>query len=623
MQFTNEEIEKLIQESEEFINSVIQKKYCHPGESSWEDVCKRFKNTLEKDKDSFTKEDFAERIYSRMLEKKFIPAGSVLFGFGKNDRNISMSNCYFIPIEHDSIEGIYDFLKRQARTYSWRGGVGTDISILRPKGTKVNNSAVTSSGAVSFMPLLSESTNTIGQNGRRGAHLISINDWHPDVLDFIKCKTKSEEVFDYDYINGYLPNVYYANISVKLSDKFFEAYEKDEDWSLIFPDIEKDKEAYEEKWNGDIEEWKQSGGSVKEYKRVKAKDMLKQIAQSAWQGAEPGVLYWDNVLKDTPWSAIYDYRAAGVNPCGEECLPGFPKNGKIISGNCNLHAIVLYRYVKNPFTKEASFDFNSLKEDIPYFLEFGDYIIDVNKHPLPEQTETDKFMRKVGIEFTGLGDTLAMLGMKYGSDEALMFIDELFKFVNKELFKASIELAKQKGHAPIFDDVSNFTNFIGSSFIQRTIGTLDEDETQTILNDLKKYRLRNSAWTTAGPTGCVVENTKIKTNQGSLSISEIFARNGIDIKALKQKDVSNIWFTPKEKILVRTEKGLKPITKLYWNGKSKVYRIKDKNGNVIITGTGNHKVKVLDKNGKVQWKQLSSLKKGDRIVKDESILSSM
>jgi len=490
-----QEITALIKESEEFIKDIIKKKYCHPGESSWEDVVNRFRNGLKEDEEIWkagSLTDLSKTIPDLMQQKKYIPAGSVLYGY-KHPGNVSLSNCYYNPITHDSIEGIYEFLKKQARTYSWRGGVGTDISILRPKDTKVNNSAITSSGSVSFMPLLSESTNTIGQNGRRGAHIIIHSDWHPDIIDFVKCKSKPEEVFDYDFINKYLPHVYYANISVKLSDQFFKAVENDADWELKFPDIAADKDFYDKYWNGDLDEWIALGGKVKVYKVVKARELLDLIAESAWKGAEPGVLYWDQAIKFTPLAMIPEYKPKGVNPCGEQILGDWQ--------NCNLHAINLSAYVSNPFTKDAKFEIESFLKDIISVYEFGDYIVSINTHPLEEQQTTDEAIRKVGIEFTALADMLAMLGIKYGSNESLSLIGDILLKANEVVIEANIKLAKSKGRAPVFEKEHNRKLFANSPFFKRLAN--ESVKIKKLLPEIKEYGLRNAAWFNNGPTGSV------------------------------------------------------------------------------------------------------------------------
>lgn len=485
-----ESIKKIIEESNDFITTVVKKKYCINNELTYDDVITRFKNGLEKDFQTnvLRKEykDIKDIIPTRMKQKKFIPAGSVLYGY-KNNLKSSLSNCYYIPIEKDSIEGIYTFLQNTARTYSWRGGVGTDISILRPRATKVNNSAITSSGAVSFMPLMSESTNTIGQNGRRGASIITISDWHPSVLDFIRCKSEPEKVFDFDYINKHLPKVHYANISVKLSKLFFECAEKDEDWKFVFPDIEKDKDFYNKNWNGDIQEWIQKGGSIKIHGSIKAREMLKLISEKAWLSAEPGVLYWNNVLDSTPLAKIPEGKPRGVNPCGEQILPNW--------GNCLLSAVVLYKYVIDPFTTSAKLDLYNLLQDLKYYQYFLDYLIDINKHPLKEQNDTDRLLRKIGLEFTGFADMLAMLNIEYGSEESLKFTEDLFSHINKQMVDNNIEMAKVIGPAPILQSVENRKLLADSNFIK----TNNNDK----VNDIITYGLRNSAWTTIGPCGTI------------------------------------------------------------------------------------------------------------------------
>lgn len=493
------EVEALIKESEEFIGSMINRKYCHKnkGEETWADIVFRFKTGLEEDEQIWKPKsgDYPEldrEIPRLMKEKKVIAAGSILFGY-RYSGNVSLSNCYFIPIEQDSIEGIFEFMKKQARTYSWRGGVGTDISILRPKDTPVHNAALSSSGSVSFMPLLSETTNTIGQNGRRGAHIITEWDWHPDIMNFIKCKSKPEEVFDYDFINDYLPHVYYANISVKLSDDFFKAVQEDKNWKFIFPDTS--YKNYDKEWDGDIRAWKKAGKPIREYGKIRARDMLKEIAESAWKGAEPGVLYWDNVLNGTPLSALPGYEPRGVNPCGEQILSSW--------GNCLLVAVNLSKYVKDPYTEDAELLEEELLKDLRSVYAFADYIIDINQHPLPEQNKTDKELRKVGLEFTGLADMLAMLGLIYGSDESIALLDDLFGKINRRLIEYNVEFAEIKGCAPVFNTKTNRKRFLAHPFMKRAFKGMDKETAKNLKERIMEYGLRNSAWLNNGPTGSV------------------------------------------------------------------------------------------------------------------------
>jgi len=485
----------LIEESENMINSIVKRKYCVEsiGEHSWQDIVNRFKSGMEKDyQEGILKNDISEIIAYRMLQKKFLPAGSVLYGY-KNPSNVSLGNCAFKQIESDSLEGIFDYVKNCARMFSWRMGVGTDISILRPKGNTVNNAARTSTGSVSFMPVFSESANTIGQNGRRGASLISQHIFHPDVLYFIDSKAYPEKIFTYDSLNNYLPQVHYANISVKVSDAFMRAVENDEEWQFVFPDIDADRKKYEDEWKGDIDEWVARGGKVKVYGKAKARDILQKVAHSAWKIGDPGLLYWDRCVKYS--STYFDdkIRVRGVNPCGEQTLAEY--------GVCLLLGVVLYKYVVNPFTQDAYFDFTSFLEDVKYYVQFADYLVDIDRHPFKEQREVELYGRKFGLEILGLADTFSMLGMYYDSDDALEFTQELMRKMHKGIIDTSLNLAKEYGPAPALQDTKQRKAFLNQEYIKFLLDDIYQNSSNTIKNQIIKYGLRNTAFTTIGPTG--------------------------------------------------------------------------------------------------------------------------
>ncbi|MGB9674613.1 MAG: adenosylcobalamin-dependent ribonucleoside-diphosphate reductase [Nanopusillaceae archaeon] len=478
--------ETVKKENDMFIETIIRKKYCHDNENSLKDIKERFRKVLSKVKD-FTDVDY---FIDEMLFNTFIPGGSIIYGFG-SEKNISMSNCYYIPILEDSIEGISKAMSENMKVFSWRGGVGNSFEILRPKGSPVNNAAKTSTGSVSFMPLFSNATQTIGQNGRRGASIFSHAIWHPDILDFIKSKAHPEEVFEKDLLNNTLPKITGANISVKLTDEFMKAVENDDDWNLVFPDL---KDPNYSSWNGDIKEWK---GSIKVYKTVKARDLMKLIAESAWNYAEPGVLYWDTVVNNTPMSVIPQLKPRGVNPCGEEILADYD--------SCNLGAMVLYKFVKNPYTPKASFDYERFKKDVQLAVEFMDIVLDMNKHPLKEQNEINMYGRKIGLGITGLADMLAMSNEIYGSDSSLNLVRDVLS--RKAIYEVdkSISLAITKGMCPALTNSKLRTEFSKHKYFKNleNISKKAGIVSYNIPDKIKTYGLRNISLSTIAPTGTI------------------------------------------------------------------------------------------------------------------------
>ena len=477
----------LLQESEQFCNNVLLKKYSiNENEKSIDDIAHRISSSVPS--------HISSKIYNLMKNRKFLPAGSILYGLGNNS-TVSLSNCYYIPFLNDSIESIFQCLAEAARVYSWRGGVGVNITTLRPKNTEVNNAAKTSSGSVSFMPLISNVTSVIGQNGRRGASLIVLDYRHPDIVDFIKSKSKPEEVFQLNNSNDRYPNLSSCNISVLLGSEIFESMDKDID--LVFPDIHADKETYNKVWKGDYDEWINNKYPLKKYDTIKARDLLRMIAEEAWNTGDPGVIYWDNVISNTFMSLHPRTKPRGLNPCGEQVLSDY--------GNCLLLCSNLSEYVIDPWTSRARFDYESYLNDIETIFEFGDYIVDINKHPLQQQNELAQFDRKIGHETTGLADCLAKLNLVYGSKESLEFIDELYsKKAGKELLY-EIEMAKEKGCCPLLQENPEIRQqLIKHDLIKRMIESatsISNYSYDEIVQMILKYGLRNFGWSTQGPCG--------------------------------------------------------------------------------------------------------------------------
>ncbi len=325
----------------------------------------------------------------------------------------------------------------------------TDISILRPKGSPVNNSAIYSSGAVSFMDLLSTTTGTIGQSGRRGALMITISVDHPDVLDFIEIKNDPTR-----------QKVRYANISVRITDEFMRAVEKDEEFTL----------RYENDVIGRIE------------KKVKAREIWEKLIKNAWASAEPGVIFWDTVKREST-TEYNGMEVHTVNPCAEISLEPY---GACCLGNLNLAAFVL-----DEFTKDAKVDWPNLEKALRYATRFLDNVLDYNasKHPLPYQKDASLKSRRIGVGFTGFGDMLIKLGLKYDTDKAIKFTDQLFERIKNTVYDESAELAVEKGTFPAFDPEKH----LKCPFIQR----LD----RAVISKIKSQGLRNAALLTVPPVG--------------------------------------------------------------------------------------------------------------------------
>ncbi|MGC8516605.1 MAG: adenosylcobalamin-dependent ribonucleoside-diphosphate reductase [Candidatus Acidifodinimicrobium sp.] len=400
------------------------------------------------EKSAEKKKKFEEEFYWLLEDFKFVPGGRILFGAGSKHK-ATLLNCYYLPIKDDSIEGIFTTAKEMARTYSYGGGVGIDISILRPKGSPVHNAARFSTGSVSFMELFSVTTGTIGQTGRRGALMITIDVSHPDIEDFIESKKDKK-------------SIRYANISVKVSDDFMKAVEEDKPYLLHF-----------------------KNDKVEFNREVKARDIWKRIIENALTTGDPGVMFWDRMKKESPTE--YDDRMAikGTNPCSEQPLENY--------GACDLGALNLSYFVKNRFEKNAEVDWDALDRAIRLGVRFLDNVLDYSydRHALKEQADETVYARRIGLGFMGLADMLIGMGLKYDSEESLKFVDSLMKRIKETAYDESVNLAVEKGSFPAFVAEKH----VSRDFVSR----LDKK----IVNRIKKEGLRNACILTVAPTGSI------------------------------------------------------------------------------------------------------------------------
>lgn len=427
--------------------------------------------------DSETFDEFLTRvsggnnpIKKAIKDKKFMPAGRILAGRGldKLGRKITLSNCYVMPKVEDNIESIFDTAKYLARTYSYGGGCGLTLSKLRPKGAKVNNAAHTTTGAVSFMDLFSLVTGLIGMRGRRGALMLNMDCNHPDIADFIDVKND-------------LSKVNFANISVNVNDAFMKAVEEDTDYTLYF-------------------KVESTGEEI--IKEVNARQLFYKLALNNWNMAEPGILYKNRIDSWNLMSEDPDFEFAGVNPCAEETLPAF--------GSCNLASINLSEFVKNPFTKDAKFDFEGFKEMVRNGVIYLNEVLDENMklHPLVQQREMSRDLRQIGLGIMGLADMFIKLGVAYGSKESLEWIDKVGRTMINEALRESAMLAKEQGSFPNYKEEA----VLKSPYL---LANADED----VIEIIKEHGLRNSQLLTIAPTGSI--STLIGCSNGVEPIFQI------------------------------------------------------------------------------------------------------
>ena len=415
-----------------------------------------------------TFDEFLERITNGdkeiqqlIIDKKFIYGGRILAnrGLQKLGKKITYSNCYVLSPPEDNIESIYETCGKLARTFSYGGGVGIDISKLRPKGAPVNNAARTTTGAVSFMPTFSQVAETIGQKGRRGALMISMDVSHPDIEEFIDIKTDLNAVTK-------------ANISVKITDDFIKAVKNNTKYPCKFT--------------------LEDGSVICKY--IDANEIMDKLALNNHRMGEPGILYWDRIQNYNLMQHFEDFGYAGVNPCAEEPLPA--------GGSCLLGAINLSEFIVDPFTPAARFDFDEFERVIhKAIFALNDVLIEgMPLHPLKEQQETVGKLRQIGLGIMGLADALIKLGITYGSSESLLTIETIGTALLYNSLIASSEYAKLDGNTP-FEGYDAHKVF-ESDIIQNLINNLNYYEVNTLKVALQNG-LFNSQLTTIAPTGTI------------------------------------------------------------------------------------------------------------------------
>lgn len=422
-----------------------------------------------------------EEVYGLLDNFRYIvPQGSPMSGIGNTFQVGSLSNCFVIGLDGtpDSYGGIIKIDEEQVQLMKRRGGVGHDLSHIRPKGTAVKNSALTSTGIVPFMERYSNSTREVAQDGRRGALMLSVSIKHPESEDFIDAKMETGK------ITG-------ANVSVRIDDKFMQAAMDGSKYVQQFP-VDSD--------------------DPKMVKEIDARRLWEKIIHNAWQSAEPGVLFWDTITRESVPDCYADlgFRTISTNPCGE--IPLCPYD------SCRLLAINLYSYVKNPFTAQAEFDFDLFKQHVGKAQRIMDDIIDLEMEKIdailakvetdPETDEvkqTEKHLwqkirtktlkgRRTGVGTTGEGDMLAAMGLRYGTEEATSFSESVHRTLTLAAYSSSVDLAAERGAFEIYDAGREAAN----PFINRI-----READPSIYDRMMQHGRRNIACLTIAPTGTV------------------------------------------------------------------------------------------------------------------------
>ncbi|MGF6354497.1 ribonucleoside-diphosphate reductase alpha chain [Paenibacillus sp. 4624] len=406
---------------------------------------------------------------------KLVPGGRIAAGAGASDE-LTLFNCYVIPSPQDSRAGIMKTLTEMTEIMARGGGVGINLSSLRPRRAVVKGVNGSSSGSVSWGGLFSYTTGLIEQGGsRRGALMLMMNDWHPDVLDFITVKQTMGQVTN-------------ANLSVCVSNAFMEAVKQDGDWELVFPDTSDPD--YDTQWDGDLTKWKGAGHNVIPYRTVKARDIWHTIIESAWKSAEPGVVFMEyyNQMSNS-W---YFNPIICTNPCGEQGLPGW--------GVCNLSAINLSKFYDETNDDVA---WEELAKTTRISARFLDNVIDATPYHFEENRLNQQRERRVGLGTMGLAELMIKLRIRYGSLESLDFLDKLYGFVAKEAYLASAEIAAEKGAFPAFE----VEPYLQSGFMRQMTATYPE-----VGEAIREKGIRNVTLITQAPTGST--GTMVGTSTG-------------------------------------------------------------------------------------------------------------
>lgn len=506
------------------------------SEEIWKDRYRKNNETLQENfsrvakfcaKDSKEEEDFLHL----MNDGYFFPAGRTMSNSGIG-KNLTLNNCFVASQIGDSYDDIFDKVKLGAITHQRGGGIGYDVSQLRPKGSPTSNGAV-ASGAVSFLDMFNAQTETTIQGNRRGANMGVMNVYSLDIETFIDAKAT-----DASKLNHF-------NLSVMVDDDFITAVRNDEDVWLHHP-------VYNEE--GKIE--KDSKNWIYK-KKVSAKYIWDKIMRRAYDNGEPGVFFYDNLNKDN--NLWYIENIVCSNPCseylagtiyGNSPLTGEKLNPKDFGGACNLGSLFLHNFVIDPFTKDARIDFDNLKNAIYGAVRMLDNIIDVNTFPSEVYENYQRNFRTIGLGFTGLGDTLAMCNLKYDSREARMFVDSLVEFIAFNAYKASVELAKERGSFPFLDR----EKFIQSGYILKHCKEKDS-EWRELKEDILKYGIRNAKILSVAPTGTL---SMVFGNNCSSGLEPIFSleydrkvkvggQTDDKIKVIKMRDYAyGLWLDMKD-----------------------------------------------------------------------------
>lgn len=517
------EKQKVLENTAKIASSVFIEKYALRDingictELTPEDMWKRLSKTLASvemktnKNNTKTEQEWEQLFYDTFSDFKYVLGGSGLSAVGNTVSRMSASNCYVIRPPQDSMDEIFRACKDMANIQKYRGGTGVDISNLRPHGAEVSNAAKESSGAVSFMDLLSKVTATVGQRGRSGATMISIRSSHPDIERFIEEKQDLDkqdffnelaqvginiEDWKYTPITARLKSTTKANISVRVDDVFMTAVKNDSEYNLWF-------------------NFPKTSKYINISKKVRAKNIWNKLVAANVKAAEPGLLFWDTIIRQSipdcygsgeafvdGVNQSYDFTTLGVNPCAELSLN---------NDACSIGSLFLCQFVENPFTNLASFNFKKFEEVSRLAIRIQDNVreYDMDYLPLPEYKISAVLGRRIGIGFHGLADTLAALGFKYDTEEAINMSYNISKVLKNTIYDESVTLGLEKGIFPIWNWEKEKNN--------PYIASLSPE----VIEKIKLHGRRNIACQTIAPTGSI----SILSRNCSSGIEPIFKLN--------------------------------------------------------------------------------------------------
>lgn len=443
---------------------ILKDRYLKNGETLEEQI-DRIASEVAKceDNSAFWKDEFKYVLENRL----FIPAGRIISAAGIG-KKLTLSNCFCLNFVPDSMEGIFDYVKKGALVHKTGGGTGYNFSLIRPNGEPTSNDAI-ASGVVSFMNVFDAQTKCVNAGSRRGANMGMLSIYHPDIFEYVDAKS-----FEEDKLTQF-------NVSVLVDDKFMKAVEDDKEINLIYPCMSEE---------GDMLNSNSEG--VRIYKTVKARELWDRIMTKAYMNGEPGIIFYDNLNKTNNTS--YIEKIVACNPCSEY-ISGVIKGYEDNFGACNLGSLFLHNFVENPFTKDAYLNMDKLTETVSIAVRFLDNVLDVNYYPLDNFKKYQDNMRTIGLGVTGLADMLAMLGVKYSSQEALEYVDMVMEQITYTAYRSSVDLSIEKGAFPLYRK-----EFLNSNFIEKYKKSLIWNK---LIDDISKHGIRNARLISIAPTGSI------------------------------------------------------------------------------------------------------------------------